>query len=323
MRHVKYALFAAAAAVAMTAGFAQAQSEKFPAEGKQINIVVPWSAGGTADISMRLLLPYLEKELGVPVGVENIPGGGSQTGLVRCLNEPADGYTLCATSLPSTNLTYLRSNRNAPYSRDDFAPVATMLSEGGSIVVAKDSKYQTLADLVAAAKENRGEIRIGIGGRYVNAHIEALLFEKAAGVKLAPVFFDGAAPAFAALLGGHVDAVSSTPSNYISLYKSGDVRPLGIMAEQESQVLEGVPTMRSLGYDVVTYSTRTISARKGTDPERLAILEEAFRKVIALDEVGDKIVNQLGSDRYYLDGKDSEALWKNTDEVVGEILADE
>src|SRR3546814_3559535 len=76
-----------------------------------------------------------------------------------------------------------------------------------------------------------------------------LAFARATEIEVAPVFFSGGAPAVTALLGGHVDAVTSTPSNYMSVYKSGDVRVLGIMAEEESPLLPGIPTLRAQGYE--------------------------------------------------------------------------
>src|SRR3546814_4099571 len=79
-------------------------ADAYPEANKTLTIVVPWNAGGGVDVAMRLLQPSLERELGIPVQVINQPGGGSQAGLTKCMFAEPDGYTLCASSLPSTNL---------------------------------------------------------------------------------------------------------------------------------------------------------------------------------------------------------------------------
>src|SRR5690625_637347 len=90
--------------IGLIAPLVQAESS-YPEPGKRLKVIVPWDAGRGVDISMRLIQRGLEKELGIPVDIENLPGGGSQAGLSRCALARPDGYTLCATSLPSTNMT--------------------------------------------------------------------------------------------------------------------------------------------------------------------------------------------------------------------------
>lgn len=127
----------------------------YPEPNKRLKVIVPWDAGGGVDLSMRFIQRGLEEALGIPVDIENLPGGGSQAGLIRCSLARPDGYTLCATALPSTNMTYLLPERKAPYKRASFVPVGTYAIEFGSLVVAKDSPYQSVADVIKAAKKIR------------------------------------------------------------------------------------------------------------------------------------------------------------------------
>lgn len=301
---------------------APAMAQDYPAKGKTLTINVPWNAGGGVDAAVRLLQPGLEKSLGIQVQVVNQPGGGSQAGLTRCMSEKPDGYTLCASSLPSTNLTYLVPDRGAPYTRESFKPVATVAFEFGSVVVAKDSPYKTLEDLVADAKARPGQIRAGNAGRHTNAHIDLLAFQKGTDTQFAPVFFSGGAPVMTALLGGHIDIATSTPSNYMGQVQSGDVRVLGLMADEESPLLPGVPTMKSSGYEVNGFTTRTFALQSGVPDEIVAKLEAAVLEAASTDEFKDGM-HRLGADVWSMGAKETSELWDKVDKDITELLATE
>ena len=293
----------------------------FPEPGKTISIIVPWDAGGGVDTIMRILKPSLEKELGSTVDIVNRPGGGSQTGLTRCVTAPADGYTLCATSMPSTNVTYGDPKRGAPYRQDSFIPIGTFANDNGSAIVAAASPYKTLKDLVEDARKRPGKVRVGTAGRLTNAHVDMLSAQKVMGVKFAPVFFSGGAPAVNALLGGHVDVVFSTPSNYMAQYRSGDVRLLGVMAEEESALLKGVPTFKAQGYPAYGFSTRTLSVPKGTPSNVVETLEAALKRAVHAPGFKEK-VQGIGSDWMYLDRAKTTELWQEVDGKVKQILSE-
>ena len=299
---------------------AVAPAQDFPAAGRTLTIVVPWAPGGGVDVVMRMIEPALRTELGIAVQVANQPGGGSQVGLTRCAAARPDGYTLCATSLPSTNVTYADAERNAPYNQASFVPLLTFANDVGSVIVKADSRFRTLQDLLAEARANPGRLRAGNAGRLTNAHLDLLTAERAAGVRFAPVFFNGGAPAVTALLGGHVDAVFSTPSNYMAQVRSGDVRVLGIMAEQASPLLPGVPTFRSAGVDALGFSTRTLSVQAGTPPAIVARLREALRRIVHAPDFAPKL-EQIGSEFLYLDADATAALWTRVDGEVRVALA--
>lgn len=297
-----------------------AQGATYPARGKTITLLVPWDAGGGVDVTMRLLEPHLKAELGATIQIENRPGGGSQAGLTRCAAARPDGYTLCATSLPSTNFTYADAERKAPYNRASFIPIGTIANDVGSVVVKADSKYKTLEDLISDARANPGKVRVGSAGRFTNAHLDMLTAERATKTSFASVFFTGGATATTALLGGHVDAIFSTPSNYMAQVRSGDVRVLAIMSENEIPQLKGVPTFKSQGYDAYGFSTRTLSVQKGTPEDVVLRLQAALQKASASSEFRERI-QQVGLEAVYMDGKKTEELWKKVDVDVPAALA--
>jgi tripartite-type tricarboxylate transporter receptor subunit TctC len=293
----------------------------FPESGKTINVIVPWDAGGGVDTIMRLLKPRLEKELATTIDIVNRPGGGSQTGLTRCATSPADGYTLCATSLPSTNVTYLDPKRGAPYRQDSFIPIGTFANDSGSAIVASGSAYKTLKDLAEDARKRPGKVRAGTAGRLTNAHLDMLSAEKVMGIKFAAVFFTGGAPTLNALIGGHVDVVFSTPSNYMAQYRSGDIRLLGVMAEEQSALLKGIPTFKAQGFPAYGFSTRTLSVPKGTPPQVVAALEAGLKRAVHAPGFKEQ-VEGIGSDWMYLDPVKTMQLWKDVDSNVKQLLVD-
>jgi len=299
-----------------------AWAQDYPAQGKTLTINVPWNAGGGVDAAVRLMQPALEKSLGISVQVENQPGGGSQAGLSRCMSARPDGYTLCASSLPSTNLTYLVAGRGAPYTRESFKPVATIAFEFGSVVVGKDSPYQSINELVEDARARPGQVRAGNAGRFTNAHIDMLALERATETKLAPVFFSGGAPAMTALLGGHVDIVTSTPSNYMGQLQSGDVRVLGIMSSKESPLLPGVPTIDEQGYQVSGFTTRTFSFQPDVPDEIVAKVEAAVLEAAANQEFKQGM-ERLGAEVRLMGAKETSELWDQVDADIVELLADQ
>jgi len=299
---------------------APAMAQEYPAQGKTLTINVPWNAGGGVDAAVRLLQPGLEQSLGIPVQVVNQPGGGSQAGLSRCMSERPDGYTLCASSLPSTNLTYVVPDRGAPYTRDSFKSVATVAFEFGSVVVGKDSPYKSIEDLVTDARARPGQVRAGNAGRFTNAHIDMLAFERATETQLAPVFFSGGAPAITALMGGHVDIVTSTPSNYMGQVQSGDVRVLGIMSSEESPLLPGVPTIAEEGYEVSGFTTRTFAFQPDVPDEIAAKMEAAILEAAASDQFKEGMA-RLGAEVRLMGATETSELWDKVDADIVDLLA--
>lgn len=291
----------------------------FPAKRKTITVIVPWDAGGSADIVIRLLAPHLEKELGIPIQVVNRPGGGSQVGLTEFTRSKPDGYTLGAANVPSSNVTYLDPKRKAPYGRKGFQPLANLAMDTGTLVVKPDSKYKTLKDLVDGAKANPGKIKVSTAGQLGNTHLDLVNFQKAAGVQFGAVHFTGGPSALTAVMGGHVDAGCLSIGNYLAQYKSGEVRILGIMSDRESELLPGVKTMEAQGYKVYGRSTRSISAPGGTPKEVVGILSAAIKKAAEAGEFKKKI-RDVGLEYRYMGPEEYARVWDEVDAQVTPMI---
>ncbi len=266
--------------------------DEFPS-GRPITIIVPYAAGGTTDATARTLAAGLEAELGTSIQIANRPGAASQVAMTQLIAARPDGFTLSYAVLPTVINHYLDPERNAPYSLVDFQMVAHHWLVPGMIAVGADSPYRTLDDLIAAARESPGTITISDSGLLGNPHLMVLMLEEAAGVDFASVHFDGGAPSVTALLGEHVAAVAGGVSDAVTRVRSGEMRVLAIAGEAPSDSLEGVPTMTSLGYDVIADSMAGIVAPAGTPAHIVDMLAEAIGRVVTGD-VHSEELRRLG-----------------------------
>jgi tripartite-type tricarboxylate transporter receptor subunit TctC len=310
---------AAAPTTAPAAAPTAAKKVDYPAQGRSINMIVPWPAGGGVDIGTRLLAPYLEKELGIPVQVSNKAGASGQIGEMEMLKSKPDGYTICATLVPGTITVYLDQERKATYGRKDFQPIALHVSEPAILVVKGDSPYKTAKEFVEAAKANPEKVKVSSSGIMSPAHMATIQFEKVTGTKFAIAQFDGAAPALTALLGGHVDANIGWGGNFVGPAKSGDIRVLGVMDSQRSQFFPNVPTMGEIGYKVSFSSARGFSVPAGTPKEIVGILDTAFKKAINNDEHKKKI-EEASLPLKYMDSAGYGTYWDETEAIIKPMM---
>jgi tripartite-type tricarboxylate transporter receptor subunit TctC len=297
---------------------AQSPAAGFPG-GKPITLIVPYAAGGTTDSGARLLAARLEEILATRVQVVNRPGAASQVGLSSLLASPPNGYTLSYGVLPTVITHYSDPERQAPYARKDFRPVAHHHLIPAMIAVPTGSPHTTLREFVEAARANPGKITISDSALMGNPHLTVLMLQKAAGVKFASVHFDGGAPSVTALLGGHVQAVAGGISDAVPHVKAGKFRVLGIAAERESEFLPGVPTMKAQGYDVVSVSATGLLAPAATSPEIVEVLTAAVRKVVESED-HRKRLQALGVSPHYLGPDDYGAFWASYEARVAPLV---
>jgi len=298
---------------------APAKKVDFPQKGKAITLIIPYAAGGSADLNARILAPALEKELGVPVQVVDKPGAGTQTGVTELAKSKPDGYTLGNIALPSTLLTYLDPERKAEYSRKDFAPVSMFFVDTFMVGVLADSSYKTIEDFKAAAKAKPGQLKSGTGGLMTASHMTSLMVAKALGVELTYVHFDGTAPAVTALLGGHIDDAIITAGGFQAQFNSGTVRILGIADKEEMKSFPGVKTLAALGYPVDGAISYAFAAPAGTPREVVEILDAAFKKVLADPEIKKKM-EDTGVVPRYMGADDLAKYWADMEPTLKPLI---
>lgn len=291
---------------------------EYPEKGKTISIIVPYAAGNTPDIGTRLVATGLQKELGVPIQVVNRPGAGSQTGTTALAMAKPDGYTLGAVST-TTLLTYLDPERKAVYNGKSFLPLVVFMSEPVGIAVLARSPYKTMKELVDAAKAKPREIKAGDGGLMASTHLASILVQRAAGIELSSVHFDGAAPGMTALLGGHIDVGIFGCGNLAAPFKNGQIRVLGVVDKQEFTFLPGVKTLQAQGYNAAFAILTGIAAPAGTPKEIVAILSGAMKRVADSDGFKQKM-DEVGRDRPYMGPAEFARYWAETEEMLRPLM---
>ena len=241
---------------------------------KPLTMIVPTSAGGGTDAVARALVSEAEEFLGESIGVVNRPGGSGSVGMTEGANATADGYTL---TMVIAEIAMVDHMGVAPLTPDQMKAVALINMDPAALTVPVDAPYDTLEEFIAYAKENPGNLKVGNAGTGSIWHVAAESLAKEADIELNHIPFEGAAPAVTALAGGHVDAVTVSPAEVKSQLDAGNVKVLGVMSENRSDIVPDVPTFAEAGLEIDTVATwRGITVPKDTPDEIVAILEDAF-----------------------------------------------
>ncbi len=266
-----------------------APKASFPEKGKAINFIVPWAAGGPADVGARLLAEGMKSALGVPVQIINKVGASGQVGMTELAQAKPDGYTIGLFVNPPSATVYMDPERKAIYNLKSFEFIASHAMDIGTVAVKADSPYKTIKDLVDAAKARPGEVKIGTAGVLAIGHLAGLMLQKESGAKFGFVHMEGGPQVITAMLGGNVDAAMETGSIFLPQAKAGGLRVIGVMDTQESRFYPGVQTMEAQGYKVYFAMSRGVVAPAGTPKEIVNILADAIKKTVGTDDHKQKM----------------------------------
>lgn len=295
------------------------QAQEFPVKGKPITLIVPYAAGGVTDVTARLMAAGMEKELGATVQVANKPGAASQLALTELSRATPDGYTLSYAVLPTVTTHYLDPARAAVYTRASFQPIGLHHLTWMMLAVQTEGPYKTLKELVEAARAKPESIRISDSGLMAVPHTQVVMLELVTGVRFASVHFNGGAPSVTALLGNHVEVLAGSTADSLAHKKSGQFRVLGVAAEQPDPSMPDVPTMRSLGFDVVAASAAGILAPAGTPKPVVDKLTRAMKAVIEGADHQAKM-KDLGIGTYYRDAEGYTKYWIDTESRMRPLM---
>ncbi|WP_026701543.1 tripartite tricarboxylate transporter substrate binding protein [Salibacterium aidingense] len=224
---------------------AEANDSSYPEES--IEVVVPAGAGGDTDRNTRTLTQHLEGELGVDLVVQNVEGSGGSTGSSEILNADPDGYRVLAYHDGALINKLLGLT---DYEVNDFEVAGiSVLDQGNSFLVSGESEFNSLEDMVKYAEENPGELAVATEtGSFT--HLQLLALQEEAGVEFNIVDAGGASDKITALLGGQVDVVPTQIGLVGEYIESGEMKSLGVMAEERLEQFPEVPTFTEQGYDV-------------------------------------------------------------------------
>jgi len=321
-RHGLFLLVAFCAGSLVTAPLkAQDAADHWP--DKAISLVVPFPAGGTADILGRQVARQLHDVLNVSVVVENKAGAATAIGATYVARAAKDGYTLLL-SAGSTFTTTPHLKGQLPYSLDDFVPVAAVATIPFAFVVRKDFPAKTLAEFVQYAKEHPGKINNATNGQGSIVHLLGELVGKGLGVQFTMVHYKGAAPATADMLAGVIDSNVEALTASVPNVNTGGYRALAMIAEERAPLLPDVPTFKELGYPAVVGETwMSIFAPAGTPKSIVDKLSKSINQITNSAEYKDAML-KLGDDaktttpEELLDvTKKESAMWKALIEQLG------
>ncbi|MBI2874404.1 MAG: tripartite tricarboxylate transporter substrate binding protein [Firmicutes bacterium] len=248
---------------------------KYPESGKTFTIVVPYGAGGGLDTAARGLAPLLQKNLGIPVVVENKPGAAGRVAAAALFKQKGDGYTVFHDVLPSRSMGELVYDGD--YKTMEFPAVYGYADDTPVIAVAENSPYKTFDDLLTASKNK--PLSHGNPGLGTPIHLQSVVLADVTGLALKEVPFETTAKATAAMLGGHIDI---TVLNTQNLFSFQGLRPIATIGEERHPLTPDLPTLKELGRDVpVIHFTRGYYSPPGIPDDVLKILEKAFADSVA------------------------------------------
>lgn len=277
---------------------------------KPVELIVPYAAGGAADIVARAIASVLPDYLdGASVTITNVTGGNGVVGVTQLLNEKSDGYTMAIYASPIFEITPFMNDVN--YGMDDFTFLGTVVQRPNVMVVNAASPWQTLDEFVEYAKSNPGTTYGDPAAGSAHLGFEALI--KAAeitGMKFVP-YSGGSGEAITALLGKHVDAVMALPADTYEYIRSGDLRALCIQGDERIDIMPDIPTAKELGYDVTVGLTNGFIAPKGLDPAVSEYLSAALEQAVSDPRVLELDPGDEGLLIYY-SGEDTKSLLTNT-----------
>ncbi|MGO4303428.1 MULTISPECIES: Bug family tripartite tricarboxylate transporter substrate binding protein [unclassified Cupriavidus] len=280
---------------AVLSGAVEAQPQAYP--NKPIRMVVPYAAGGAADITARVVGQKMAETLGVPVVVENRGGANGNIGTDAVAKAAPDGYTLL---LVASGPIVVNPSLYAKVPYDpikDLAPVSQITTYQYALVVAKNSPIRNVQDLIRMAKASPGKLSYGSTGIGGGGHLAGELFGTMTGTQLTHVPYKGSAPALADLLGGQLSFTFDTVVTTVPQIAGGKLRAFAVSGTRRAAGLPEVPTMSEIGYkgfDITQFQGLMVPAR--TDPAIIERLHQAVVQALKSPDVIRRLVTEGGNE---------------------------
>jgi tripartite-type tricarboxylate transporter receptor subunit TctC len=277
------------AASAQTAP-ASADTDNYP--NRTIRYIVPYPPGAFNDTMARIVSQKLSEAWGVPVVVENRPGGGTLIGNEAVAKAAPDGYTLLGVAFPfGANPSIYK---NLPYDTvKDFTPLIFAGQTQNLLVVRPSLPVNSIKELIDYARKNPGKVSYGSAGIGSSNHLSMELFKTMAGVDIVHVPYKGSAPMVNDLLGGHIDTAFDNTPNVLTQVTSDKLRALGVSSKTRTALAANVPTVSESGvsgYDVTVWFG--IVGPAGMQPEIVRKLNTEINAILAMDDVKRRFAEQ-------------------------------
>lgn len=291
--HDWLALGLVAISLIATSGIAIAQN--YPV--KPVRLIVAFPPGGPNDLIARIISPRLAEQIKQPVVVENRAGAGGAIATEAVIRTAPDGYTLLFNSNGALAIGPLLSKVSYDVRRD-LAPIARIASNPMLLVAHPNVRAQTVAEIVAFAKENPGKLNFASAGAGSPTHLAIELLQSMAGVRFVHIPYKGGGPAMADLIGGQVDYYFGGLTTALPHVKNGKLRAIALTSATRSGVAPDIPTIGEgglSGYDASIWYG--ILAPAGTPREILQLLHDAIIRVVRAPDIRTRLVEQ-GADTH-------------------------
>ena len=278
---------AALAAVALCLP-ATAPAQSWPA--KPVRVIVPFPPAGGTDVLTRQLAEKISAAAKWTLVIDNKPGAGGNIGLDALAKSAPDGYTIAMGQTANLAINPALYSKLPFDSLKDFAPIGLVSAQPLVLVVAADSPYRSLADVVAAARTRPDGLSMASAGSGTVGHLAGELFSRKAGVKFLHIPYKGASPAVTDLMGRQVDIMFANTQSVMTLVTAGKLRALAVSSAQRIKPLPAVPTIAESGYkdfEAVTWSG--LVAPAGTPADIIAKINAEVGKVLARADFLEKL----------------------------------
>lgn len=294
---------------------APAFAQKFPE--KPVTLIVPWPPGGSTDLALRALAEATSKHLPQRVVIENRPGVGGTLGAQHLAqNARPDGYTVA--QMPITVFRHPHMMKTAYDPMADFTWIIHLTGYTFGVIVRADSPFKSFRDLVEYARANPGKLTYGTPGNGTSLHVTMEQIAIREKIQWTQVPFKGGADNLTSLLGGHTMALADS-TGWAEVVNAGKARLLVTWGAQRTKRWPDVPTLKELGFDMVSTSPFGLAGPKGMDPAVVKVLHDAFKKGLEDPEML-KMLERLDQELSYLNSSDYAALAKRTFEEEGAIV---
>ena len=269
-----FAALGVAAAAATTIPAAQAQ--QFP--NRPIELIVPYAAGGGSGITAEVMKKIIteEKLSPQPVNINYKPGASGQVGWTYLATKKGDAHTIATATASFSYGMVLKQMQVGP---EHFTPIAQMLVDTQLMAASPQSGFKTMQDVINASKKTPGSVKVGgTGSAGSDANLAAMI-EDAVKIKLNYIPFKSGGEVNAAILGGHVDVALGNPNELANYVETGKLTALAVFGDTRVPGMKNVPTMKEVGYNVVSRSTRGVVAPAGISKAEEQFLVEMMRKI--------------------------------------------
>lgn len=288
--------------------FAQDNTDTYPSG--DIDVIVAFRPGGGTDVAARTIQPFIEKYLDKSLIILNKPGAGGEIGFSLLASSKPDGYTMGFINLPA--MFAYSYTRETAYTPESFEAVANLVYDPNVIAVNSSSKIMNLGDLIKEGLDAPGKFTIGTSGSVGSSeHIAILQVQAATNSVFNHVPFGGTAQLRTALLGGHIPAGGMSLSEAIEYQEEGNIRILGVMAKERSELAPEIPTFAEQGVNIVTGSSRGLAFPAGTPKEIVNKMSVAIEKAMSDPEYMAQ-AEKLGVPLNYMDADEYSEFLKDT-----------